>query len=303
MISNRIFSRALAFAVVLMLALTAGPAIAASIVDAKGRTVEVASTARILSLGPDVTEIIYALGAGDQIIAVDRSSRYPVDADSKANVGYRRTLATEGLVSLMPDVILASEDIGPPEVVEQLMQLSIPIVFIAEDNSGEGIARKIKLIAEVLDMPDAGTTLSAQVMADFEAATALTAAIPADKRKKVMFFHGLERLTGAGADTAAGAIIGYAGGINPLDIYDGYKQVSEESLLQLQPDVIMMMPNSRGGPTADEVFSVPALAATPAGRNRALIVIDGPYMLGFGPRTAEAVRSFAKQLYPELAGQ
>jgi len=276
------------------------PSLAATFVDAKGRTVEVASTNRILSLGPDITEIIFALGAGDQIIAVDRSSRYPEDANTKANVGYRRTLATEGLVALMPDVILASEDIGPPEVVEQLMQLALPIVFIAEDNSGEGIAKKIALIAEVLGKPDEGATLSRQVMDDFNAAASLTADIPEGERKKVMFFHGLERLTGAGADTSAGAIIGFAGGLNPLDIYDGYKQVSEESLLQLAPDVIMMMPNSHGGPTADEVFSNPALAATPAGRNRALIVIDGPYMLGFGPRTAEAVRSFARQLYPEI---
>ena len=140
--------------------------------------------------------------------------------------------------------------------------------------------------------------MSRRVLDRFDAATRLTASIPAGQRKKVVFFHGLVRLSAAGAGTAADAIIRYAGGVNPMAVVDGYKAASEEKLIELAPDVILMMSDGKGGPTPDEVFSNPALAATPAGRSRALVVLDGAYMIGFGPRTADAVSDLARALYP-----
>lgn len=269
--------------------------------DQHGRVIAPGESQRILSLGPDITEIVFALGGADRVIARDRSSRYPEAATAKADVGYRRTLSPEALVGLMPDLILAAEDIGPPETVDVLEGLEIPMLTVPEDNSPAGIARKIDMIAAVLDQQEAGVALREAVLADFAAAEALGESIPVAERKKVVFFHGLARLTGAGNNTAAGSIIEYAGGINPLEVYDGYKAVSEESLLTLAPDVVLMLSDGKGGPTADEVFSHPALALTPAGINKQLIVLEGPYMLGFGPRTSEAVRDLTFALYPELA--
>jgi iron complex transport system substrate-binding protein len=66
------------------------------------------------------------------------------------------------------------------------------------------------------------------------------------------------------------------------------------------PDTILMMSNGNGGPTPDEVFTIPALRTTPAAAKRSLIVLDGPYMLGFGPRTAGAIRELSIALYPEF---
>lgn len=279
-------------------------AIAAEVVDARQRAVETGAATRIVTLGSDVTEIVHALGAGDRIVAIDRGSTYPQAVTSKPNVGYRRRLSVEGLAALAPDLILAAEDIGPPEAVDVLSSLAIPIVFVPEDNSAEGIRRKIDLIATALELRDKGQEVSRAVMTAFDAVTKLTADIPADKRKKVIFFHGLVRLTAAGAGTAADAIINYAGGANPMAVANGYKAASEEKLIELAPDVILMMGNGKGGPTPDEVFSIPALAATPAAKNRALIVLDGAYMIGFGPRTADAIRDLAQALYPDaLAGE
>lgn len=270
-----------------------------AVVDAFGRTVTIGSAKRIVTLGPDVSEIAFALGADERIIAVDRGSRYPDAALEKQNVGYRRSLSAEGLLSLQPDLILASEDIGPPEVVDVLKALSIDVVFVPEDNSLAGIGRKISLIAAVLGSETEGQALFSSIEADFRAAAQLAERIPEHARKKVVFFHGLARLTAAGSDTAADAIISYAGGINPFRGIKGYKAASEEVLLGMEPDTILMLSNGKGGPTPDEVFSVPALRATPAAQNRSLIVLDGPYMLGFGPRTADAIRKLARALYPE----
>ena len=267
------------------------------VIDALGRVVIVGEAARIVTLGSDVTEIVYGLGEGDRIIALDRGSRFPDDTASKPNVGYRRQLSAEGIVSLSADLILAAEDIGPPEVVDVLRTLNVPIVFTPENNSGDGIRRKIEIIAKALAREDAGQALAAEVTRRLEESAALTAGIPAAERKKVVFFHGLVRLTAAGGGTAADAIIKLAGGLNPMDEVAGYKAASEERLVELAPDVILMMSDGKGGPTAAEVFANRALAATPAARTGSLIVLDGAYMIGFGPRTADAVRDLANALY------
>lgn len=253
---------------------------------------------RILSLGPDVTEIIYALGAGDRIVAVDRSSRYPSDTSTKQNVGYRRSLSAEGLVSLQPDLIVAAQDIGPPEVVDVLKNLKIPVVFVPEDNSERGVLRKIEIIARVLGRTTESRALARQVSDDFARTRSLVAGMERGTPKRAIFLHGLLRLTAAGGDTAAGAIIALAGAVNPLADVRGYKALSEEALLTLAPDTILMLADGKGGPTPEEVFATPALRNTPAALTRSLIVLDGPYMLGFGPRTATAISDLAAMLYP-----
>ena len=258
---------------------------------------EIRDAQRIVSLGPDVTEIIFALGAGDKVVAVDRSSKYPAETASKANVGYRRSLSPEGILTLNTDLIIASEDIGPPETTDVLNQSAVKILYVPVDNSRAGLIKKIGLIAKRLDLEKQGEALTQKVVDDFDTATAYASRISADKQKKVVFFHGLARLSGAGSDTAADAFIRYAGGINPLSVYSGYKPVSEEWLVKAEPDVVLMLSDGNGGPTREDVFSVKALQRTPAAKNQSLIVLEGPYMLGFGPRTAEAIRKLAVALY------
>jgi iron complex transport system substrate-binding protein len=276
---------------------------AETVVDAFGRTVAPGPARRILTLGSDVTEIVHALGAGERIIGVDRGSKYPASVTGKPNVGYRRQLAVEGLLALRPDLILAAEDSGPPEAVEVLKSLTVPVVFIPEDNTADGIGRKIALIAAATSLEDKGKEVSADVTSAFQAAADLASKVPAERRKKVVFFHGLVRLSAAGSGTAADAIIRYAGGINPMAEVQGYKAASEEKLIEMAPDVILMMGDGKGGPTQREVFGNRALAATPAAANGALIVLDGAYMIGFGPRTADAIRDLANALYPDIAGR
>jgi iron complex transport system substrate-binding protein len=182
--------------------------------------------------------------------------------------------------------------------VEVLKSLAIPIVFIPQDNTPQGIERKITLIAASLGLEDKGRAVSTEVLAAFQAAADLAAKIPLGRRKKVVFFHGLVKLSAAGAGTSADAIIRYAGGLNPMDVVQGYKPASEEKLVEMAPDVILMMSDGKGGPMPEQVFANRALAATPAAVNKALIVLDGAYMIGFGPRTADAIRDLATALYP-----
>ena len=102
----------------------------------------------------------------------------------------------------------------------------------------------------------------------------------------------------AGRDTGGDAIIRLAGGVNVFADVAGYKPISSEAAGALAPDVILMM--SHAGPEISDaaILKIPALAITPAARHHALIRMDGLFLLGFGPRTAEAARSLAANLYP-----
>ena len=82
--------------------------------------VRAAGPQRIVSAGGDITEIIYQLGAGDRVIGLDSTSNFPADAAEKAQIGYIRNLAAEGILSLDPDILIAAHDAGPPPAVEQL---------------------------------------------------------------------------------------------------------------------------------------------------------------------------------------
>src|SRR5690606_16885900 len=104
-------------------------------------------------------------------------------------------------------------------------------------------------------------------------------------------------------NTAADGIIRMAGGINAIEGFEGYKQLSDEAVFEAQPEVVLMMDREGDhGPEEAEPFSHPAMAGTPAAQNRAFVRMDGAWLLGFGPRTASAVRELSARIYGEAAG-
>ena len=123
--------------------------LAATVTDAGGRKVEVVDTSKILSIGGDITEILYALGLGSRIVAVDSTSQFPADAlKQKGNVGYMRALSTEGVLSVGASLIIASERSGPTEVVKALKQTAIPYVEVHDGLSPEGVIEKVRFVAQ-----------------------------------------------------------------------------------------------------------------------------------------------------------
>jgi iron complex transport system substrate-binding protein len=118
---------------------------------------------------------------------------------------------------------------------------------------------------------------------------------------RVLFVLSMQggRIMAAGDDTSAAGIIALAGGVNAMEGFDGYQQVSDEAVVLSQPDVILMM--DRSGDHAaddDQVRAHPALGATPAAESGAIVRLPGLLMLGFGPRTPEAVRALSQAFHP-----
>ena len=105
----------------------------------------------IVSIGGDVTEIVYALGAGERVAAVDITSRHPREAQDLPQVGYMRQLSAEPILSLSPALILAIADSGPPLVLDQLQSAGTCLALVPDEHSPEGVIRKVEAVAAALD--------------------------------------------------------------------------------------------------------------------------------------------------------
>ena len=293
MMTSRTIRAAIALAVVTSLAAFA---------PAGARARAAADTSRIVAIGGDVTEIIYALKAEAKIAAVDSTSQFPPEAlKDKKNVGYMRALSAEGVLSANPTVILASKDAGPPDVVAALKASAVPYVEVPDDHTPEGAVAKIRFIAKLVGTESAGDALAESVEQDFAALAHDRAKIAKPVRAIFVLTVQNGRATVAGANTSADAVIKLAGAENAAAGVEGYKPLVEESAMQLAPDAIVTMRHSSSTFKSDDILAVKGLQASPAGQNKRVIEMDGLYLLSFGPRSARAARDLMAALYPNLA--
>jgi iron complex transport system substrate-binding protein len=260
-----------------------------------------ASVNRIVSIGGAVTEIVFELGHGGKIVAVDTTSTYPPDVSRLPNVGYMRALSAEGVLALNPNLILASADSGPPEVLSILGASDVPVTLVPARPTIEGIKEKVRVIAERLDDGPRGEALNQAIAARFADLAARVAKIPTRPRTLFILTLSDGRIMAGGAETAADKIIELAGGANVARDFNGYKNMSAEAIVAAAPEAILMMHGREHAKTPESLFSETPFATLPAARDRRLILMDGSYLLGFGPRTPDAARELARALHPALA--
>jgi len=270
--------------------------------DASGRRVRIADASRILSIGGDVTEILYALGAGDRIAAVDTTSKFPPPALLQKSVGYMRALSSEGVIAVGATVVLASERAGPAEVVKTLKATSVPYVEVPDEYSADGIAKKVRLIARVIGAEALGDRIAAEVVANFAALAGRRARI--HRPVRALFVLGVQngRVLVGGKHTSADAMLALAGALNAATAVHGFRPLADEALIELAPEVIIGMRGSGDSDTHDlsQLLALKAIQSTPAGASRRLILMDGLYLLGFGPRAPDAAGDLMRALYPDI---
>lgn len=256
----------------------------------------------IVSVGGSVTEIVYALGEQDRLTARDITSNFPPEVFDLPDVGYIRRLSPEGILSVNPDLIIAEDGSGPHETIELLNEAQIPFVIIPGGFNRDGIVAKVTAVANVLGVPEKGAALVAEISADLDQALA-DASQHADK-KRVLFIltMGNGRVMVSGSDTAADGIITMAGGVNAITAFTGYKPINDEALSAAMPDIILLMNRTGDHEITDDLLAAhPAISITPAAKARAFLRMDGMLMLGFGPRTAKAVRELS-QMFTQIKG-
>ncbi|CAM3956532.1 heme/hemin ABC transporter substrate-binding protein [Bordetella muralis] len=243
---------------------------------------------RVVTLGGTVTEIVYALDQGDRLVGDDQSSLYPEAATKLPRVGYYRAVPVEGVLALNPDLVLASEQSGPPTALARLKEVGVPLEIISDKPSVQSLNDRILQIGKALGVPERGKQLATSV------ATALSdaQALPESHARAVLLMNRTGTPLGAGSDTAAALVLELSGLVNVLADQQGYKPISAEALGALAPQVIVVPRMSLEAAGGMEKFrTTPGIAATPAATNHCIVVMDDLLALGTGPRLPQAIRT------------
>jgi len=234
---------------------------------------------RRVSVGSCATETLFALGEGESIVAVDRTSIYPSEAQALPKVGGHRQVNVETVLSLGATQVFLAEGVGPQGAVDQLRSAGVEVIELPEATDLESAKNRILTIAKATNAD------ASKLLAEWPADTT------ENQGPKVAFLYarGGGTLMLAGQGTGIDAVVRAAGGQLVGD-WDGFRPVSAEALVAMAPDVLLM--TSRGleslGGTSG-LSQVPGLAMTPAGANHQTIAMDDVLLLSLGPRTPQAV--------------
>lgn len=271
------------------------------VVDAFGEEVEIADASRIITIDGSITEIVFALGAQDQVVARDDSSLYPPAALALDSVGYVRRLSAEPVLALDPTLIITTESIGPVEAVDQLKESGVTFLILPSAESIEGIISNIQTIATALGREAEAVAVIERIETDFAAAQSLLETVESAPRVMFIYARGAGAISVAGTDTSAAAMIELVGAENAVTEFSGYQPITAESVVTAAPDVILLMTaglDSIGG--VDGLLEQPGIAQTPAGENRRVVAMEDLYLLGFSTRIGTAVLDLTYLIHEEL---
>ncbi len=274
---------------------------------ADGVVTTVTDTSRIVSLTGDITEIIFELGLGDRVVAVDITTTYPPAANdlktSGRSVGFGQALAAESVLRYEPTLVLGDESIQPIETIEQLRNAGVPVVIFKYQNSLAGVEEKIMQVAGVLGVIEAGEELSQRVMSEIAEAQNRAAQASEKYRVAYLYVRGPSVLFLFGKGLPTQAMIEGAGAIDVgAALGEGAITLTPEALIAAMPDVIVLSKSGLEGlGGVDTLLEIPGIAETPAGQNRAFLAYGEAYFINLGPRVGMALSEFIDDLYPDLA--
>lgn len=260
--------------------------------DADGKQVTVASSERTVSLNGSVTEILFALGAGERVVGCDSSSIYPEHVlKTLPSVGYQYQLNAEGILSLKPTFVVGKENVKPPQVIEQLRMAGVTVLLLKEPLTFKDAKRRLLTIGKAVGADKTAAELAKKMDSDLKKLKAKIETRKGKPKPRVLFMYlrGPQTAFVMGKKTAADAMIRAVGAVNAAEAVKGVKPMTSEAVLAARPDVYLLFISglkSIGG--VDGLLKLPALAHTPAGKNRRVVSIDGLYFSGFGPRSGEA---------------
>lgn len=274
-----------------------------NVTDADGKTVSIADNSRIVTVGTALTEMIYALGAGSKVVGVDNSSsEYVTESANLPKVGPRTTLNAEGILSLKPTLVIVNADSGPPQVIEQLRKSGVSVLVLTPNYTVETVKSKVETIAHALDLDAKGKEINASI--DKEMSDVAELLKKKQSEPKVLFVGrgpNMPNATMSGTGTTIDQMIKLAGGANAVTDFTGFREMTNEAVVAIQPDAILITQKSferSGG--VDGVLTFPGVALTPAGKNKRIIPVSDMYFQGFGPGVGRAVRELVYKFHPEL---
>jgi iron complex transport system substrate-binding protein len=245
---------------------------------------------RLVTVSGAITEVVYALGAEAQLVGTDTTSLYPAAALKTPKVGYMRQLSAEGVLSLKPDAVIATTEAGPPVVMDQIRSAGVRVELVNADHSWEEVRAKVQAVGRASAREAAAKALQDQLDAQWAEVGRHVAR--AQRKPRVLFIlsHSASPQV-SGEKTAADALIRFAGAVNVLSGFAGYRPMTAEAMASAAPDIILSSNQSieaHGG--VQRFWERPELALTPAFKRKSLVTMDALQLLGFGPRLPQAVR-------------
>jgi iron complex transport system substrate-binding protein len=265
------------------------------VTDEAGRIVTVpARIERFISLAPNLTEIVYAIGAGDRLVGNTTYCDYPAEARNVAKVGDTLHPSIERILALHPQLVLISTASQLEAFTSQLAEHQIA-VFVTDPHDLEGVFRSIQNLGELLNQKDQADELVSSLR---RRATAIETAVGSSPPVRVFYQLSGEPLYTAGQDAFVTDIIRRAGGQSvTADVPGAWPRYSAESALAAAPEAIILPTGGSMGAANSTI--APALQKSPAARNGKIFKINDDHLTRPGPRSVAGLEELAYALHPE----
>ena len=275
------------------------------IADQMGRKVTLSTTApqRIVSLSPSTTEILFALGLNDRIAGVTDYCDYPPEAKLKPSVGDYTAPDMEKLISLNPDLILVTEE-QELDVMPQLLSKGFTVIGIKPGSVSE-VFDSIVIIGNATGKTKEANDMVKDMKERIQRVTAKTANLPASSRPKVFYIIWQDPLWTVGSNTFHDELISMAGGVNITHDLSGYVDISLETVIKDNPDIIIAGVGMGDGEEAPFTYAQtePKLADTTARQKGQVYSVDMDIVSRPGPRLVDALEDLLAIIHPELRDQ
>lgn len=260
---------------------------------------------RWVSAGGALSEWVTALGGESKLVGVDTTSQHPESLKALPSIGYQRVLSAEGILSLTPQILIGTEEMGPPPVLAQIRASGVQVELFSAQADLPTLQASLQHLGKLLGSEAQATELFSQYRQQLEKQHVWVA--QAQKTQKapgvlLLLGHAGGKPLVAGKDTAADWVLQQAGGKN-LATHTGYKPFSVESLAGLSPDVLVFADRSLTGEAARAALfkENPILASTPAAKAGRVFELDPTLLVGgLGPRLPQNLAKLAAGFYPAM---
>ncbi|MFJ3451392.1 hemin ABC transporter substrate-binding protein [Pseudomonas sichuanensis] len=258
---------------------------------------------RWVSAGGALSEWISALGGEQRLVGVDTTSQHPESLKALPSIGYQRQLSAEGILSLRPDVLVGTEEMGPPPVLAQIRKAGVRVELFSSKAELAAVDENLKHLGVLLGSEQQAATLASDYHRQLQGLQdKIKQAQASQKAPGVLLLvgHAGAKPLIAGLGTSGDWLLRQAGARNLAD-HQGYKNFSVEALAALDPDVVVLSDRALAGEAALQALikENPALAGSRAVRDKRLLSLDPTLLVGgLGPRLPATLHELAANFYP-----
>ncbi|KHA70219.1 ABC transporter substrate-binding protein [Pseudomonas chlororaphis] len=263
---------------------------------------------RWVSAGGALSEWVSALGGESKLVGVDTTSQHPESLKSLPSIGYQRSLSAEGILSLRPDILIGTEEMGPPPVLSQVKAAKVQVVLFSAQPDLPTLEKNVTHLGQLLGTEPQAAQLLQTYQQQLDAQKARVVQVQTKQKAPgvlLLLGHAGGKPLIAGKDTAADWLLQQAGGHN-LATHTGYKPFSVESLASLDPEVLVFADRALTGDAAKAALfkENPILDSSRAAKAGRVLELDPTLLVGgLGPRLPAALKTLTDGFYPAKSGQ